>query len=248
MKRDPNPDLRQRAQILYRQFVTSGDPFDESISEELWNSPALRTYFIGEHVRDLARSMGVPVLTAPSEAEMYAAVLCREGIATTVVSSDSDALLYGSPHVTRQLQLSRQSICRATLGDLEANVGLDLEGLRDLAIVCGCDFHREGVKGIGPRRGAMMLERFGSLDALLKSRGYSHSEREYFILARQAFDEVNYVSPVDLNPTLDPPIISKFVSLLGAIMSEERAGILAQRQVNLWRNFRIRQETLEQWL
>ncbi|MCJ7817368.1 MAG: hypothetical protein MUP60_00825, partial [Candidatus Thorarchaeota archaeon] len=155
-KRKPNPELIQKASKLYKIFQQEGDPYNEDIATQLWKSPALRMYFAADHLRDLGRIVGIPVLTSPSEAEMFAAVLCRDGAVNTVVSNDADALLFGSPHVTKQMQLSAGKILRATLSDFENSLQLDLELLRDLAIVCGCDFHKEGVKGIGPRRGSLL--------------------------------------------------------------------------------------------
>lgn len=248
MKRSPNPDLILLAQSLYKQFTDSGDPFDEEISKELWRRPSVRMYFASEHVRELGRVLGLPTLTAPSEAELYAAVMCREGLVNTVVSNDSDALLFGSPHVTKQLQLSRNIIHRVKLQELETNTGLDLEGLRDLAIVCGCDFHNEGVKGIGPRKGSVLLQRHGGLEGLLKSRGYGRREREPFIQAREAFDEGGYISVAGVTLQLNPPIVPRLIRMLISLMSEERAEAIGKQFVGLWRQFGCRQETLEQWL
>ncbi|MFW9847367.1 MAG: hypothetical protein ACFFD6_11505, partial [Candidatus Thorarchaeota archaeon] len=242
MKRSPNPDLVLMAQSLYKQFAETADPFDEEISKELRRSPSIRMYFAAEHVRELGRVLGLPTLTAPSEAELYAAIMCREGLVNTVVSNDSDALLFGSPHVTRQLQLSRNVIQRATLRELEINASLDLEGLRDLAIVCGCDFHKEGVKGIGPRKGSVLLQRYGGLEGLLKSRGYGRRDREPFIQAREVFDEAGYISVAGVSPRLNPPIIPRLVRMLTSHMAEERAEEIGRQLIGLWREFGSRQE------
>lgn len=247
-KRGPNPALVKKATELYRSFQQEGDPFNEEVSAELLHSPALRAYFAAEHLRDLGSIVGVPTLTAPSEAEMYAAVLCRESLAKTVVSNDSDALLFGSPHVTRQMQLSSNRILCVTTSDFEKHIGLDIELIRDLAIVSGCDFHREGVKGIGVRRGAALLQRYGGLEGLLKSQGYSYSERKEFIEAREVFDEASYISARELNLSLNPPLVSKMMRALEMIMSAEQAESLSSRIISLWRNFGNRQSTLEQWL
>ncbi|MHA2021549.1 MAG: hypothetical protein ACW96N_07535, partial [Candidatus Thorarchaeota archaeon] len=77
MKRSPNPDLILTAQSIYRQFTNSRDPFDEDAAKILWKSPSLRMYFGAEHVRELARALGVPIISAPSEAEMFSAAMCR---------------------------------------------------------------------------------------------------------------------------------------------------------------------------
>lgn len=247
-KRKPNPGLIQRASELYKIFHKEGDPFNEDIATELWNSPALRLYFAGEHIRDLGRIVGVPVVTAPSEAEMFAAVLCRDGVVNTVVSNDADALLFGSPHVTKQMQLSSCKILRATLSDFESSLQLDLELLRDLAIVCGCDFHKEGVKGIGPRRGSVLLQKHNGLEGLLKARGFVASERADYLEAREVFDEASYLSADKIEFKLNPPLIPKVLRALETVMPADRAETTTQNITNLWRSFGNRQSTLEQWL
>lgn len=247
-KRFPNPALVKKATSLYRTFQQERDPFNEEISAELWRSPALRAYFVAEHLRDLGSIVGVPIITSPSEAEMFAAVLCRDTVAKTVLSNDSDALLFGSPHVTKQMQLASGRILCVALSDFEKHLGLDLELLRDLAIVSGCDFHREGVKGIGVRRGAVLLQRYGGLEGLLKAQGYSFAERKDFIEAREVFDEASYISAKDMNLRLNPPLVSKMVRSLESIMSAEQAETITSGITTLWRNFGNRQSTLEQWL
>ncbi|MGY5871481.1 MAG: hypothetical protein RTV72_04470 [Candidatus Thorarchaeota archaeon] len=248
MKRKPNPGLIQRASEIYKKFQRDGDPYDEDLASILWKSPALRMYFAAEHMRDLGRMIGVPVLTAPSEAELLGAVLCRAGAVNTVVSNDADALLFGSPHVTKQLQMSNGKILRAILSEFEDHLQLDIEQLRDLAIVCGCDFHKEGVKGIGPRRGSVLLQKHGGLEGLLKARGFTASERVEYIEAREVFDEASYMSAEETDFKLNPPLIPKVLRALETVMPAERAETTTQKITNLWRTFGNHQSTLEQWL
>ena len=248
MKRSPNPELILTAQSLYKQFKETRDPFNEEIADSLKKSPSLRMYFAIEHTRELARVIGIPAISAPSEAEMFSAALCRDGLVNTVVSNDSDALLFGSPHVTKQLQLSKGLIHRTTLVDLERVTELDIERLRDLAMICGCDFHKQGVKGIGSRKGIILLHRHGGLESLLKARGYSSIERKEFMDGREAFDEASYISTNGIVLDLNPPLVSKLMGLLTIFMVEERAEETKLQFVRLWKQFGIHQETLEQWL
>jgi flap endonuclease-1 len=247
-KRSPNPSLVEKATCLYRTFQHEGDPFNEEVSRELWMSPALRAYFAAEHLRDLGSMVGVPTITAPSEAEMFAAVLCRDGVAKTVVSNDSDALLFGSPHVTKQMQLSTGRILCVTLLDFENNLGLDIELIRDLAIISGCDFHKVGVRGIGVRRGVALLQRYRGLIGVLKAQGYTSSERREFIEAREVFDEASFISADKTSVCLNPPLVSKVKRALETLMPSEQAEDFTSRIISLWRSFGNRQSTLEQWL
>ncbi|MFW9767659.1 MAG: hypothetical protein ACFFF9_15845 [Candidatus Thorarchaeota archaeon] len=247
-KREPNPELVKQAADLYREFTLDRDPYNEEISSVLWKSDALRMYFASEHLKALGSVVGVPSITAPSESEMLGAALCRDEVVDTVVSNDVDTLLFGSPHVTKQLQSSNGRILRVKLTDLESHIGLDLELVRDLAILCGCDFHKEGVKGIGPRKGAILLQRHGGLVEVLKSKGLTYSQREEYVRAREVFDEPTYLSTDTYRFTLNPPIVPKLVRILTPVMAEDAVENLVQKMVRLWKGFGNHQSTLEQWL
>jgi flap endonuclease-1 len=247
-KREPNPELVKRAADLYRDFTLDGDPYNEEISSALWKSKALRMYFASEHLKTLGSVVGVPSITAPSESEMLGAAMCRDGVVDTVVSNDVDTLLFGSPHVTKQLQTSNRRILRVKLSELESHIGLDIELLRDLAILWGCDFHKEGVKGIGPRKGRILLQRHGGLIEVLKSKGLTHSQREEYVRAREIFDEPTYLSTDTYRFGLNPPIVPKLVRILTPVMAEDAVESMVQKMVRLWKGFGNRQSTLEQWL
>ena len=246
-KRAPNPELIQTANNLYKEFVKSGDPYNEEVSKVLWKSRAVKMYFAAEHIKDLARVIGVPAITAPSEAEMLAAAMCRDNLVDTVVSNDVDTLLFGGPLVTKQLQVSNNRILRAKLNELETQMDLDLERLRDLAVLCGCDFH-SGAKGIGPRKGALLLQRHGNLLEVLKAKGVPHSEREDFIRAREVFDEPSYLSTDGIDLRLNPPIVPKLNRYLRMTMSENAVEASVEKILKLWKGFGTRQSSLEQWI
>ncbi len=248
LKRGANPDLVRRASELYAQYSKSKNVDDSIIGEPLARSRALRWYFSVNHLKDLCTSLGVPSLTAPSEAEMLAAVLCREGMVGTVLSNDVDALLFGSPHVTRTIQFGKHQIERCKLDDIQQSVDLNLDHLRDLAILCGCDFHKQGVKGIGPRKGSVLLKRHGTLDRVLKAKGFSPSEIEEYLLSREVFEESNFISPKGIQIKLNPPNIHDLLSLLEPVVGRENAERQGRRMVNLWKNFNKEQTTLEQWV
>ncbi|MFW9849965.1 MAG: hypothetical protein ACFFF4_12575 [Candidatus Thorarchaeota archaeon] len=247
LKRDTNPDLLKEAGELYGRFASSGDVYNSKIAESLVQSKALRWYFSANHIKDLCSALGIPAITAPSEAEMIAAVLSKEGLTGTVLSNDADALLFGSPHVTRTIQFSKGLSESCTLDALRKIVKLELDQLRDLAIICGCDFH-EGVKGIGPRKGVVLLERHGNLESVLKSLSYSVSQIEDFLLAREVFDEPNYLSSKGINISLGAPLVHSIQEILSPVFGNENAESQSRTFVQLWKDFGKQQTTLEQWV
>jgi 5'-3' exonuclease len=164
------------------------------------------------------------------------------------VSNDADALLFGSPHVTKSLQLSKKRMECVTLSELERTLNLDLELLRDLAIVCGCDFHKEGVKGLGPKKCAIELRKHGGLAYLLKARGLSPSEREEYIQAREVFTEPAYMSTNGVDLTLKPPVVPRLSRILTPARGREKAEAKTEELVRLWKKFGREQSTLESYV
>ena len=247
LKRPSNPHLIKRASELYTRDKSSRNIYDSLIAEQLIGSPSLFWYFSVLHIKDLCSAIGVTAITAASEAEMTAAVIVAKGLAGTVLSNDADALLFGSPHVTKTIQLGKGLIERCRLDDLKTNTGLDINGLRDLAIICGCDFH-QGVKGIGPRKGAVLLEKYGDLEGVLKYRGYTASEIDDFLLARDSFQESEYISTNGILIGLNAPIPHLLLEVLEPIIGNENAERQVSILIKLWKGFRTHQSTLEQWV
>ncbi len=248
LKRRANPELVLNAHRLYRRFCGNGTAYDEDIAYDLRTSPALRLYFAAEHVKDLCSLCGIPGITAPSEAELFAAVLCRERKVGTVVSNDADTILFGSPHATRALELTQGRIESTTLASLISETTLTPSQLRDLAVLSGCDFH-SGVKGIGPRKGTVLLRRHGDLQSVLRHLGVSFEERDGLMRAREVFDEGEISIHVgNTNFTLSPPLPSRLVKMLSLTMNEDRAEKITRDLVWSWKDFGNTQSTLESFV
>jgi len=247
LKRPANPEVVRRANNLYQRFITERDPYDETIVEQLNASPATYGYFALAHTRDIATAFGVPVIGAPSEAEMFAAALCARGYVRSVVSNDVDTLLFGSPHVSRQLALGRGEIVRATLESTLLHAGLSLSQLRDLAVLVGCDFH-SGLRGIGPRKGIVLLRRHSTLERVLKALGLTVAERQSFLEARRVFDEADRLPLDRLSLTPNASLPSRVVRVLAPALGQRAAKAIADESSVLWREFHQEQAALEQWL
>lgn len=246
LKRETNPRLVSCAQEAYDRYQTRYDIYDAKLTHELWESRPLRWYFSVLHVKDLCKSIGVPAFTAPSEAEMMAAAICNNGLSGTVLSNDVDALLFGSPTISCSIRVTDDQIESAKLGEVLHEIDVDIHTLRDLAILSGCDFH-EGVKGIGPRKGIVILRRFGSLERVLKSLGFKVHERNAFLEARTVFNEADSLPISSTNLNLNAPIESKIIDILFPIMGSDKAEKEAKTLVRIWKEFGQKQETLERW-
>ena len=129
-----------------------------------------------EETQQLLDLMGVPWVTAAAEGEAQAAVMAARGQLDVVATQDWDALLYGSPHLVRNLMDDGTKrygrVVHAQSIGLERMLNendLSREQLVDLAIMIGTDYH-PGVKGIGPKTGLKLIKKHGTIEAVCEAK------------------------------------------------------------------------------
>ena len=119
--------------------------------------------------KELLEAMGIAVVQAPSEGEMQAAELVKNGEAYAVGSQDYDALVVGSPRLIQNLTLARK---RKTVSgyiyiapemleyeQLLNHLRIDRDQFICLAILVGTDFNPGGVRGIGPKKALVLVRK-----------------------------------------------------------------------------------------
>ncbi len=138
----------------------------------------LKDYMADDSKRLLAL-MGVPWVQAPSEGEAQAAHLAKKGDANFCASQDYDSLLFGAPHLLRNLTISgRRKLPRkdvyvevvpeiVELKRIIKELDITHEQLIDIGILIGTDFNPDGVKGVGPKSALKIIKTYGSLEAAL---------------------------------------------------------------------------------
>mmetsp|Transcript_17724 Transcript_17724/g.36784 ORF Transcript_17724/g.36784 Transcript_17724/m.36784 type:complete len:382 (+) Transcript_17724:90-1235(+) len=129
-----------------------------------------------EQCKTLLNLMGVPVITAPCEAEAQCAELARAGVVYATVSEDMDSLTFGTPRLIRYLWASASSTAdkkgtkplefHLDKALLELNVSN--EQFVDLCILLGCDY-TESIKGMGPAKAMSMIRKHGSIEEIYRT-------------------------------------------------------------------------------
>ncbi len=131
---------------------------------------AVLTKDMVKETQQLLDALGIPWMTAPSEAEAQAARLVREGIADYVVSQDMDCLLFGAPKMLRNLSISGKRKRPGTSSYYTINpeiITLEKEldrleitqtQLIALGMLVGTDFNPKGIKGLGPKKGLKLVQ------------------------------------------------------------------------------------------
>jgi len=128
-----------------------------------------------EDAKKLLNLMGLPVVQAPGEGEAQAAQMAAEGKVYATASQDYDALLFGSPIMVRNLNITgRRSLPGGGTKiirpeEIELNRVLDglnfsREQLVDIGILLGSDFNPDGIYGIGPKTAYKYMKKYGSFE------------------------------------------------------------------------------------
>jgi flap endonuclease-1 len=117
--------------------------------------------------------MGVPVVTAPCEAEAQAADLAKNGHVYAVGTEDMDALTFATPVLIRKLTFAGSGGNKAalvqTISYSKATAGLGLTHAQfvDLCILLGCDYC-DTIRGVGPKTALKLLREHGSIEGILE--------------------------------------------------------------------------------
>ncbi|CAM9543146.1 unnamed protein product [Ectocarpus sp. 6 AP-2014] len=122
-----------------------------------------------EDCKKLLSLMGVPVVTAPSEAEAQCAALAREGVVYGTATEDMDALTFQTPKLLRRMTFSgsNQPILEVDYQKLLQGLELSHEKFVDLCVLCGCDY-TGSIKGIGPKKALALVRQHGTIEEIIK--------------------------------------------------------------------------------
>jgi flap endonuclease-1 len=168
-------ERKEKAQAQYDEALEAGDL--ETARTKAQQTSRLTVPMV-EEAQALLRALGVPIVQAPGEGEAQAAWMAQSGHVDAAVSQDFDALLFGAPLLVRGLATGgrRKLPGKQVWVEVEpeeiplaaslAQLKLTREQLVDCALLVGTDFH-PGVKGIGAKKAVALLQKNGSLEALL---------------------------------------------------------------------------------
>ncbi|KAL8449430.1 hypothetical protein Emed_003081 [Eimeria media] len=112
------------------------------------------------------RSLGLVFFVAPYEADAQIAKLVLDGLATAALTEDSDLLPYGCNQVLSKLQHDGGVVLtdlQELLSCLSRSSGRvwTLEALQVACCLSGCDYHSQGVAGVGFMKAERLLARYG---------------------------------------------------------------------------------------
>lgn len=180
---------KQKANELHESMLTN------ILTQSKEDISDLRKYLINsgftrkediELFKNILDNIGIPVLTAKSEAEKLCSELAIEGRVCGVWSSDTDNLVCGCPVMFTCASMNKGVLCLdgRRLDLVLEGLGLNQEEFVDLCIMAGCDFNTN-IPRVGIMRSYDLISRYGSIDELPGSLDISclkHIEvRELFV-------------------------------------------------------------------
>lgn len=131
-----------------------------------------------EQMAAILTKLGLPWIKAPSEAEFLCSQLCIQRKVATVISTDSDCLMYYAPIlITKVLYSGGTIVPKPPTGelylfkDVMKVTGLTPTAFKDFCIMCGTDFN-DNSPGVGPDTNFILIKTFGSLKNVIAAREY----------------------------------------------------------------------------
>ena len=162
---------------------------------------------------ELLEAMGLPVVYAPSEAEGQIAFMCKNNDVYACASQDADSLMFGSPRLIRNMTLSQKRNVRGKtiytflefieLKELLEKFQISHDQLIVIGILCGTDFNKGGVVGIGPKKALKLVKdykNFKDFDKMFSSLNVDFDWKEVYDIFKNLPVEKNYKlkwNPID---------------------------------------------------
>ncbi len=170
-ERERRKQLKEEAKIAYDAAVANED-IDE-MRKYAGRTTRLTKVMI-EESKQLLDALGIPYINAPSEGEAQAAHMTKKGDVWGLISQDYDCLLFGTPRMIKNLSVNARRKKTGTfatqaiepeilnLHDILTKNNLKREELIILGLLIGTDFNIGGIKGLGPKKGLKLLEKYKS--------------------------------------------------------------------------------------
>eukprot|EP00940_MAST-03C_sp_MAST-3C-sp2_P002191 g2191.t1 len=126
-----------------------------------------------DECKKLLKLMGIPIVSAPCEAEAQCAELVKCAKAWATATEDMDVLTFGSTVQLRRLTISeakakKMPVLSITLSKVLEELQLTHAQFIDLCILMGCDYCST-IRGIGPKSALAGIVKYKTLEKFVQS-------------------------------------------------------------------------------
>lgn len=140
-------------------------------------------------------AFNVPWITAPGEAEVLCAQLCKQGLVKAVMSSDTDILAAHCPIMIKEISKEKQFIC-VCFEDVLKGLKLGPEEFTDLCILCGTDFNKN-IPKIGPKNAYKLILKHRRLENIPNDTSILNFERVRQLFTHDEWEDlVPFTKPI----------------------------------------------------
>ena len=202
LKADEVAERREQRERAEKRQAAAKERGDAVEAARLEARTQRLTDTIQKTTRELLRLLDVPVVEAPAEGEAQCAHMAATGSVDYAGSEDYDTLLFGAPTTLRQLTSKGDPELMELAATLET-LGVDRQGLIDIAMLCGTDFN-DGVHGIGPKTAVSAVVEHGDLWGVLDARDETIPNAE---AVRELFMNPP-ATDVEIDTTVNPDVES----------------------------------------
>jgi flap endonuclease-1 len=170
LKKETNKERYERKKEAEEKF---NEAKREGRTEEMFKYSRQNVQLTDEIIEEskkLIKALGLPVVQAPGEGEAQASLIAKNE-AFAVASQDYDSLLFGCRKLIQNLTLAKKrKISSGAYVPVEPEL-IDLENVLNslqisheqlicLGILAGTDFNPGGVKGIGPKKALVLVQKY----------------------------------------------------------------------------------------
>jgi flap endonuclease-1 len=147
--------------------------------------------------------MGIPLLTAPAEAEAYACSLNKKGIVYGIWTTDTDCYALGGVNMITGMdgkdKEGFEMLSVVHIPYIRKYLDMDEDELRDLCIMCGTDFN-DNIPNVGVTRAYNAIEEFRCIEEYAEQK-----DKDIKILNHKKVRKL--LTPPDCDLTIDSSIL-----------------------------------------
>lgn len=140
----------------------------QGIQEYIKKQKQSVVYITQDHfkqIKDVLELLGIPYVHPDCEAENYCCFLVHQGVATGVMSCDTDCIAYSAKNIIFKFDPKNGNIVHLNTDECFEEWNLDSTSIIDFAILVGCDYNRKRkIAKIGPVNAIKLLNEYGKIE------------------------------------------------------------------------------------
>jgi flap endonuclease-1 len=179
LKRKEQEKRREAKKEARKKWEKALEQGDEAEAKKQAMRTAELTHEMVDESKELLAAMGIPIVQAESEGEAQCAMMAIQKEAFAAASSDFDSLLFGSPRMVKNLNITGKRKIRGKettiypelieLQETLSALGINHDQLIILGILTGTDYNNGGVRGIGPKKALKLIAEHRTFEKIFEN-------------------------------------------------------------------------------